>query len=190
MLMMLTLHSSILSKSGASTKPGAIHVVVLLAAFAIVVAGCSSPSDTIAENIAGNIDGVNDIDINSDTGEIKVETPEGPISIGGGDVPSDLFVALPGGYDVQAVVETDSGTSVSVAYDQGRYDELVSYFSDWTSSDSPDWEHGSINMDQGGSNFRTDNWSMSDRAINVSDCLTAESTDEKPNAACVIVISE
>ncbi len=166
------------------------HVVVLLAMLAVVVAGCSSPSDTIAENIAGNIDGVNDVDINSNTGEIKVETDEGSISIGGGNVPSDLFVSLPGGYDVQAVVETDSGSSVSVAYDQGRYDELVTYFNDWTNSDSPDWEHGSINMDQGGTNFRSDSWNMSDHGINLADCMTAESTDGKPNAACVIVISE
>ncbi|KAA3635631.1 MAG: hypothetical protein DWP92_10670 [Armatimonadetes bacterium] len=165
-------------------------MVVLLAALAVVVAGCSSPSDTMAENLAESIDGVKDVDINSDTGEIKFETDDGSINIGGGEVPSDLFVPLPSGYDVQAVIQTDDGTSVSVAYDQGRYDELVSYFEDWTNSDSPDWEHGSLNMDQGGSSFRSDNWSMSDRGINLADCMTAASTDGKPNAACVIVISE
>ncbi|MCZ7532128.1 MAG: hypothetical protein M5U23_01750 [Acidimicrobiia bacterium] len=166
------------------------QVVVLLAVVAVVIAGCSSPSETIAENLVGNVDGVNDVDINSDTGEIKVETDDGSISIGGGEVPSDLFVPLPDGYDVQAVVKTDDGTSVSVAYDQDRFDELASYFNDWTSSDSPDWENSSITMDQGGSNFRTENWSMSSSTINLADCVTAESTDGKPNAVCVLVISE
>ncbi|MEZ5174673.1 MAG: hypothetical protein R2823_00490 [Acidimicrobiia bacterium] len=165
----------------------ASYLVVVLA---IIGFGCSSANDTIAEQIAENVDGVNNVDIDSDSGQISVETDEGSVTIGGGSVPDDLFVPLPDGYDVQAVVETDSGSSVSVAYDQGRYDELVTYFQNWTSADSAEWEHGSISMDQGGSNFRSDSWYTSDRGINLSDCMTAAATDGKPNAACVLVTTD
>ena len=50
---------------------------IVIVVLAVAAMAFSSPSDVIAENT----DGVNDVDINTDTGEIKIETDDGSISV-------------------------------------------------------------------------------------------------------------
>jgi len=166
------------------------QVALLLAALALFVAGCSSPGEKIAEQILSNIDGVDGVDIDTDTGQIRIETPEGVASFGGGTLPSDLFVSFPDGYEIQSVVETPDGYMASVAYNGSGYDDIVTYFSNWTSSDSPDWEHSAITSDFNGETTRSDSWYMESRSIHVSDCFGIGSDSDSMDAVCVTVSSD
>lgn len=159
--------------------------LIVIAVVAVAAAACSSQSDTLAENIAENVEGVNDVDINSDTGEIKIETDEESIAIGGGDIPDDFWISLPSGYSVNAVLETAEGSSVSVMYSRDRFDELSLYFNDWTAADASSWESMNLSVDQAGGTIRAENWSADERGINMTDCFAPDGAD----ALCVILLS-
>jgi opacity protein-like surface antigen len=68
---------------------------IVVAVLAVAATACSSSSDVVAESTAENTGGVNDVDINKDIDEIKIETYEGSVSFGGGEIPADLWISLP-----------------------------------------------------------------------------------------------
>jgi hypothetical protein len=131
-------------------------------ALTLVLTACQSAAENLAENITEQIaeqaDGIGDVDIDLDSGEIKVETDDGSITIGGGEVPDGFPIPFPDGYKVTSVFTNDESVAVSLAYPGGDYDQLVSFYDDWTSQQSSEWSKStsSISGDEGSIN--SSNW--------------------------------
>ena len=124
-------------------------------ALALVLTACQSAAENIAENITEQIaeqaEGVGDVDIDLESGEIKVETDDGSMIIGGGEVPDGFAIPLPDGYQVTSVFTNDESASVSLAYPGADYDDIVKFYDDWTGSQSSEWSKStsSISGDEG-----------------------------------------
>ncbi len=107
--------------------------LIALAAVSLTVAACS-PSDLADNLIEGAIesqDGVGDIDvdIDSDDGSIEITGEDGEVAtFGGGELPDDVPFDVPGGGDVQTVLSSNDGSSVSLVYDGNEFDSLVEHF--------------------------------------------------------------
>ena len=92
------------------------HGLAMAAAAAVLLAGCSSVADQVAERAveeaaeaAGGGNG--EIDIDTDSGSISVQTSEGTLDIGGGSLP-DAFpsdVPLPADHEVMSSMAFGQG---------------------------------------------------------------------------------
>jgi len=163
-----------------------IAAVVLTAA--LVLTACQSASEKLSEQIIEQAEGVDDVDINTDTGEVNIETDEGSISIGGGEIPEDLAVPLPDGYSVMSVFTSPEGSAVSVTYEPNRWDELISHFGSWTDGQSGDWTTSSSSFESGnGQTQRMHGWYGETTSVTVSDCLI--DSGDTFDGVCVSVIS-
>lgn len=124
-------------------------------ALALVLTACQSAAENLAENIteqlAEQVEGVGDVDIDLESGEIKLETEDGAITIGGGEMPDGFAIPAPDGYKVTSVFTNDESASVSLAYGGADFDEIVSFYDDWTASQSSEWSKStsSISGDEG-----------------------------------------
>jgi hypothetical protein len=109
-------------------------------AFILVIAACS-PSELIAEQILEGQEGVDNVEIDSDTGEIKIEVEGedgGSISIGGGDVPSGFPIDIPGGGEVQAVLQAEGNTTVSLIFDSADFETISAFYESWVDGSGAD----------------------------------------------------
>jgi hypothetical protein len=120
-------------------------------AFALILTACQSASETIAEQLTEQVDGVDNVEFDSDTGEVKIETDEGSITVGGGELPDGFPIPLPDGYQVTSVFTAEGTSAVSLAYPEGDFDTIVAFFEDWTSSQPTEWSTStsSISGDDG-----------------------------------------
>lgn len=168
------------------------RLIVIIGLLALVAVGCQSASDTIAEQLAESAEGVNDVDINSDTGEVKIETDDGSLTIGGGEVPDSLTLPVPDGGTVLASFSTNDDVSVSIQYPGDRYDSLVEFYSDWTSSDSAEWEQSSASFNSAaGVELKSETWFDGDgRTIGVTNCPATDDVSGETRAACVNLLQE
>lgn len=110
--------------------------VAVIASLTLVLAACSSSE--VAERIIESQEGVGDVEIDQSGGtvQIEVQDDEGDVSavIGGGDIPEDFPIDVPGGGKVQAVVQQQADTTVALIYEGGNYDSIQGFFEDWVSS--------------------------------------------------------
>jgi len=165
------------------------HVLLIsVAAFALLVAACSSASDTVAENlteqlIESGVDGNVDVDVSGDgedmtiniesedgdvsmnvSGDgdeqtIEMESEDGSITIGAGsEIPESLTIPVPDGGDVTTSVEMEEGVMVVVTYPEGDYDAIVSFYDDWTAGSGDDFDRQSMSLDTGGPDQRSTMW--------------------------------
>ena len=165
------------------------HVLLIsVAAFALLVAACSSASDTVAENlteqlIESGVDGNVDVDVSGDgedmtiniesedgdvsmnvSGDgdeqtIEMESEDGSITIGAGsEIPESLTIPVPDGGDVTTSVEMEEGVMVVVTYPEGDYDAIVSFYDDWTAGTGDDFDRQSMSLDTGGADQRQTMW--------------------------------
>lgn len=124
-------------------------------ALTLVLTACQSAAENLAENIteqiAEQVDGVGDVDIDLDSGQISLETEDGAITIGGGEMPDGFAIPAPDGYKVTSVFTNDESASVSLAYAGADFDKLVTFYDDWTASQSSEWSKStsSISGDEG-----------------------------------------
>lgn len=95
-------------------------------------------ADEIAEQLAESGSGVDDVEIDSDTGEVQVETEDGSFSTGS-ELPDDFpeDVPLPEGAEITGAFSSDSGgdqgwnvSGTLPGADEGTFDEIVSMFRD------------------------------------------------------------
>ena len=166
------------------------RVAVLVSVFALVVAGCASATEGITEQIIEQSSGGEaDVDLDLDSGQVSVETEDGSISIGGGDIPDGFPVPFPDGGDVQSTFTSDDAAAVSVAYARDRYDELVGYYENWVAGQPGEWSTSSFTNDDGsGGVIRGSSWWQgSDISIGVTDCFTVGGDGDGLNGACVSV---
>jgi len=101
----------------------------LLISGLLVLAACS-PGEELAEQIAESQEGVDDVEIDEDSGEFSVESEEGSATFGGGELPDDFPVDMPDGGDVQSVIEQEDAVIVSVSYDND-FSAIADHFQGW-----------------------------------------------------------
>lgn len=195
--------------------------ITAIAAFALLVVACSSASDVVADNVTEQLieagvegdvdvdvsgdgedmsinidseDGDVSIDVSGDDEEmtIEMETEEGTISIGvGTELPDSLEIPVPDGGDVMTSFEADDAVSVALSYDIGRFDELTSFYEDWTGSSGGEWASNSMSVDSDEGTQRMEMWTDSGTGtmIMVADCAdgTVDASSTESNAACVSI---
>ena len=171
-------------------------MVVMVIGLGLMAAACGGAADKISAEIAeaaieASGDGAVDIDVSGEGDDLSVsiETEEGSVSIGGGsELPEDLGVPVPDGGNVTTAGTQDSAAFAAVEFSQDRYDELVSFYENWTASDDEDWEASTATIDMGGDTQRSAQWFAGSSAILVSDCFSLSGEgDGGLNAACVTI---
>jgi hypothetical protein len=112
--------------------------LIALIALGLVLAGCGSAAEEIAER-AAEAGGGGDVDIELDDegGEFTIESEDGTqtVNLGGGDLPSELTIPIPDGYEVIAssVLEQADETIVTavLVFPGGDIEEIASHFDDY-----------------------------------------------------------
>jgi hypothetical protein len=163
-------------------------IAVVMVALALAAAACQSASDQIAEQIIEQQEGVENVDIDTETGEVSIETDEGSFSIGGDEIPAGFPIPFPSGYEVVSVFSSDTGGAVAVISPGDRWDEIVGFYDDWTAGQSGEWQTGSYSTDSGdGTTQRGSSWSESSTQISASDCFGLES--DTLDSVCVTAVA-
>ncbi len=129
---------------------------VLLVGPVLFVAACGGINPT--EQVLESQEGIQDVEIDEDSGSFSVTDDEGnTVSVsgdddqvtitdedgeavgvfGGGEVPADFPIPFPPDGSVQSVIETPEGAIVMLHYDADEFsfDELVAYYEDFSSGD-------------------------------------------------------
>ena len=105
---------------------------------ALVLAGCGNAAEEISERAIEAGGGANaevELDLDDDgQGEVVIETEDGSqsMSFGSGELPDELEVPLPDGYEVVASSVLEQGeekiVTATVAYSDGDIDEIIGHF--------------------------------------------------------------
>lgn len=167
--------------------------VILFAATAMIAAACSSAVDNTAERIVekaiesqgqGNVD----VELNDDGGvSLSVEGEDGNSVNFGNEVPvpDELTIPIPDGGKATVSGSDGSNVFVSVTFAKDRYDELISFYDDWTTGSGDDWSRSESTLDVGGESMRTAMWNQGDSVISVADCFSMESGSDSFDAVCL-----
>jgi hypothetical protein len=138
------------------------RMAVGFVALALVLTACQSAAENLAENITEQIveqgEGVGDVDIDLESGQVNLETEDGAITIGGGEVPDGFGIPFPDGYQVTSVFTNDESAAVSLAYPGGNYDEIVSFYDDWTSQQPSEWSKSTSSVSGDEGSLDSANW--------------------------------
>ena len=162
---------------------------VLIMAVGLFAASCSAASEELTEQILESQEGVSNVEIDEDGGQISFETDDGSFSVGGGEIPNDYPVPFPDGGNVQTVITSDGGGQVSVAYPLDRYDELVAYYDEWTSGQPGEWNRSTFENDDGqGIVVFGTSWWTGDVNLGVANCYSLSGNADAPDATCVTTI--
>jgi hypothetical protein len=155
-----------------------------MAALCALVAAACGGGESLAENLTeraiegaggGNVDV--EFDEDGEDFEVNVQTDEGSITIGGGEIPDGLDVPVPDGGDVQSSMALNDDITVSVAWSGSEYERLVSFYEDWTGAQDMEFEKNSSTFESDDGVLRNTSWYSSDRntIISVGDCYSIES---------------
>lgn len=155
-------------------------LLVLVAATMLTLAACS-PGEDLAEKIIESQDGVDDVEIDSDSGEVNIESDEGSFTVGGGQVPGGFPVDVPSGGDVIAQSQSDQLTTLVMEFVGGDYDEIEAFYEDWASKSGMDQVQDIQVSDPKGRA-----WTLQDG----SDVHTISISDEGDGVALTIVIAK
>jgi hypothetical protein len=173
-------------------------ILTVIAAFALLVAACSSASDVVADNVTeqlieAGVEGDVDVDVSGDgedmsinvesedgdfsidvSGDgddatIEMETEDGSIVVGSGaELPDGLEIPVPDGGDVMTSVAAEGMVLVSLTYDLGRFDEIVAFYEDWTAGSGDEWDPQSMSFDSGEGAQRNQMWIGTDNGDAIS----------------------
>jgi len=168
--------------------------LILLAALAMVAAACGSVAENVSERIVEQAiesqgEGDVNIDFNDDGVSLSVEGEDGnSISLGSDvPVPDELTIPVPDGGSATASGTDGSYVFVALTYPQDRFDELVSFYDDWTEGTSGEWARSQSTLDLGEETMRTAQWTEGATAISVTDCFSMDGEGDSLNAVCVTV---
>ncbi|NHZ71090.1 MAG: hypothetical protein GWP18_05560, partial [Proteobacteria bacterium] len=121
------------------------RITIAVVGLALILSACSSAAEVLTEQIAENAVG-GDVKIDADTGQVSIETDDGAITIGGGEIPDGFALPVRDGYQVTSVFSTDGASAVTLVYPGAAFDDVVSFYDDWTSSQSAEWSKNSSSM--------------------------------------------
>jgi hypothetical protein len=132
-------------------------------ALALILTACQSVSENIAESITEKalegVEGVDGVNIDTDSGQVSIETEDGAITIGGGEMPDGFAIPAPDGYKVTSVFTSDGTSSVSLAYDEGDFAAIEAFYDDWTASQPSEWSKSSSSISGDNGTLDSANWS-------------------------------
>lgn len=173
-------------------------MVVMVVGLALAASACGAAVDKLNEEIAEQAveaAGGGDVDVefsgDGDEFSVNVETDEGSLSIGvGSEIPDELTIPLPGGGDVTTAGTQNGSAFAAVQFSQDRYDELVSFYEDWTTGDAGEWENSNTTIEMNGETQRTAQWFAGGSMILVSDCISISGGDTSFNSTCVTINEE
>jgi len=166
------------------------RITVGFVALALVLTACGSAAEVLTEQVAEQAIGGGDVKIDTDSGEVSVETEDGSIVIGGGELPDGFDVPLPDGYRVTSVITTDEVSAVSLAYPDGDWAAIEAFFDDWTSSQPSEWSKSSSSISGDEGSLESANWIDEDGGgiISMSSfCLVADDSIDEDNCIAVNV---
>jgi len=109
---------------------------IVMASLFLATAACS-PGGTLAEQVLESQEGIENVEIDEDTGEVKIEVEGedgGSLSVGGGEVPDDFPIPIPDGGEIRAVFETEDEANVQASYGSGDFDAIKAFYEDWSAS--------------------------------------------------------
>lgn len=114
--------------------------LIALIALGLVLTGCGNAAEEIAER-AAEAGGGGDVDIEFDedgeTGEFTIESEDGSqtVNVGGGDLPSELTIPIPDGYEVVASSVVEQGdekfVTAVLVFPGGDIEEIAAHFDDY-----------------------------------------------------------
>lgn len=106
-----------------------IYAVTVLA---LGVLACS-PGEELTERVLESQEGIGNVEIDEQSGEVRIEGEGGDASgvLGGGEVPDEFPVDVPNGGEVQAVLEQGSDATVSIVYRDDDFDSIAGFFELW-----------------------------------------------------------
>ena len=87
-----------------------------------------------------------------------METDEGSITLGGGELPDGFPIPFPDGYQVTSVFTSDEGEAVTVAYPGGDFDAIVAFYDDWTDGQSTEWSKTASSIGTEEQSLDSANW--------------------------------
>lgn len=143
---------------------------------ALALTACQSAGEVLTEQIAEQVEGVDNVEIDTDTGEVKIETEDGDVTIGGGEVPDGFELPLPDGYVVSNVFQSGESSSVGVYVEGADFDEIVDFYADWVGSQPGEWSESSSDISgSDGETIRSHSWTSDDSGsfINIGNLCIA-----------------
>ncbi len=164
-------------------------IVILAVALVVVASGCGNVAEKASEKAAEKIveksleqqsGGDVDVDLSDEGGSVKIQSEEGTINIGGGEVPEGIGVPFPKGGNVSMSMETPDGATVMLQYPGADFDEIVAFYQDWADSSSEDFE----NVSYSASDLKSESWVSDSTSIQVQTCQTDEG-----DGVCVTVVA-
>ncbi len=123
------------ARCGMSLRNGIGWVVVMLG-LAVTATSCGAVAERATERavekaIENESGGNVDVDLNGSDGGIQVTDDTGQMAIGGGaEIPADFPMPVPSGGEVLFSLTNAGGASVTVQYEDSRYDEIVATYED------------------------------------------------------------
>jgi hypothetical protein len=163
------------------------RVSAVLVVIAVATAACQTASEQLTEQMIEQQEGVENVDIDADTGQVSIETEDGSLTVGGGEIPAGFPIATPSGGTVQSTISSDSEAVVTLTYDGDRYGELVAFYDDWTEGEGGEWNRTESTYDTAdGDTIRQANWFSEGSSIGVVDCSLAT---DAIDAVCVTLAS-
>ena len=158
-------------------------------AFALLAAGCGGAAEIVNEQLLENIEGVENVEIDQDTGEfeITIEQDGESVTIGGGEVPDGLTVPVADGGKVAGSATSDTNISVSLMYPGDQFDALVADYEAWADGSGLEVQKTENTFESDGDEIRNVSWSTDDGRVYVSvaDCIDIGSGEF--DSACVTI---
>lgn len=112
--------------------------LIALLALGLVLAGCGNAAEEIAER-AAEAGGGGDVDIEFDDegGEFTIESEDGSqtVNVGSGELPEELTIPIPGGYEVSASSVIEQGdekfVTALLVFPGGDIEAIAAHFDDY-----------------------------------------------------------
>jgi len=155
---------------------------MLVAVVAVAAAGCGGVAEKASQKAAEKIieksienesGGNVDVNLSDEGGTVKIESEEGSVSIGGGEIPASIDVPFPDGGNVTLSVEAADGATVMVEYPGADFDEIAAFYQKWTDDSSEEFEKVTYSA----GDLKSESWTSGATTIAVQTCSTSDGKD-------------
>lgn len=153
-----------------------LSVVLLLSVF---ISGCSnSSSDDSSEPTDSTV--TTTLAVDNSTGDITVSTTNAPdVDVSTNGLPDELQIPVPPDGKIIMAVSSDGEIGAMLEYSQDAFDELSSFYTEWTAADAAEYEVNIMEFEGPNGPVRTTIWHSTDRTttITVNDCTTTSGNE-------------